>query len=254
MFDGMRANDSMMIKDLFTPEASLSSIFTNPSGEVVKRSGSISNFITAVGRPRNQVWDEKIWSYEIKIDDPMGQAWTEYTFYLDDQLSHCGVNVFEMIHLADGWKISGITDTRRNVGCKTKSEAEIHEIVDRWHKAAATANEDVFFGSMTEDAVYIGTDASERWIRDEMKTWSEKYFEQDSAWNFTPLERNITFNSDESLAWFDEILDTWMGTCRGSGVLSKTAEGWKIIHYHLAIAVPNEKVDGYLNLIGKPRN
>ena len=253
MFDGMRAGDSSMLTGIFTPAASLSSIFTNTEGEVVKRGGSIANFISAVGTPHDQVWDERIWSYDIKIDEPMASAWTEYTFYLGDQMSHCGVNVFEMIHLAEGWKISGITDTRRKTGCKTKEESEINELMDRWHQAAAEADEQTFFGSMTEDGVYIGTDASERWLRDEMRTWSQKYFERDSAWDFKPTSRNIQFSEDRSMAWFDELLDTWMGTCRSSGVVVNTEEGWKIKHYHLSIAVPNETVDGYLELIGKPR-
>ena len=253
LFDGMRANDSMMIKDLFAPESTLSSIFTNREGQVVKRSSPTTGFVTAVGRPHDEVWDEKIWSYEIKIDDPMGQAWTEYTFYVGDRLSHCGVNVFEMIHLQDGWKISGITDTRRNHGCKSKANAEVNEFIDHWHLAAALADEDTFFGSMTPDGIYIGTDASERWERDEMKEWSKKYFERESAWTFTPTSRNIRFSEDEKIGWFDEMLDTWMGPCRGSGVVIMTEDGWKIQHYHLAIAVPNEQVDGYLELIGKPR-
>ncbi|MBS9766494.1 MAG: nuclear transport factor 2 family protein [Flavobacteriaceae bacterium] len=42
------------------------------------------------------------------------------------------------------------------------------------------------------------------------------------------------------MAWFDELLDTWMGICRGSGVLEKTAKGWKIRHYVLSVTVPNE--------------
>ena len=254
MFDGMRAGDSSMLSGIFTPEASLSSIFTNKEGEVVKRGGSIANFITAVGTPHDQVWDELIWSYDIKIDEPMASAWTEYTFYLGDQMSHCGVNVFEMIHLADGWKISGITDTRRKNNCKTREESEINELMDRWHRAAAVADEDVFFGSMTADGVYIGTDASERWTRDEMRVWSKKYFDGDAAWDFKPLSRNIQFSEDRSMAWFDELLDTWMGTCRSSGVITNTDDGWKIKHYHLSIAVPNERVDGYLELIGKSRN
>jgi len=249
----MRANDSTLIQDLFVKDAPLASIFTNADGQVVKRGGSVAKFITAVGTPHDQTWDERIWSYDIKIDDPMAQAWTEYTFYLGDQLSHCGVNVFEMIHLREGWKISGLVDTRRKSNCITKSSEDVHKLMDDWHQAAADADEDVFFGSMTSDGVYIGTDAGERWSRDEMRVWSKKYFDRESAWSFQSTSRNVTFSEDESIGWFDELLTTWMGDCRGSGVVVKTAEGWKIKHYHLSIAVPNDKVDGYLDLIGKPR-
>ena len=57
----------------------------------------------------------------------------------------------------------------------------------------------------------------------------------------------------DSMAWFDELLDTWMGDCRSSGIVQKVNGEWKIKYYHLAITVPNDVVDNYLKLIGKVR-
>lgn len=253
LFDGMRAGDSMAIRGIFAPQSNLSSIFTNQEGEVVKRTTSTSKFVSAVGQAHDEIWDEQIWSYDINIDDPMAYAWTEYTFYIGEKLSHCGVNVFEMIHLSDGWKIGGITDTRRTTNCKTKGEADIDKMMNEWHDAASRADEKLFFETMTHDGIYIGTDEGERWTRDEMKEWSKNIFERESAWSFSTINRNVSIDPKETIGWFDELLDTWMGTCRGSGVVVKTPDGWKIKYYHLSIAVPNEKVDGYLDLIGKPR-
>ncbi len=250
----MRDVDSLSAQEVLVKGAVLSSIYVNKEGKAQKRTTSIKEFITAIGTPRTVKWDEKIWSYDINIDYPMAIAWTEYSFYIDERLSHCGVNVFELIHIDGNWAITSITDTRRIAGCKTKSRQEVNNLMDRWHHAAAVADEDVFFGAMTPDGIYIGTDASERWRTNEMKEWSKEYFDRESAWNFIPKERNITFNNDETIGWFDEILETWMGDCRGSGVVIKTSAGWKIKQYHLAIAVPNDKVDGYLELIGKPRD
>ena len=121
--------------------------------------------------------------------------------------------------------------------------------MDGWHHAAAVADEATFFGSMTKDGIYLGTDASERWERDEMKEWSKKYFDRASAWAFTARNREIYFSHDGETAWFEEKLDTWMGECRGSGVLVQTNEGWKIKHYNLAVTIANEKIDGFIKLI-----
>jgi hypothetical protein len=44
------------------------------------------------------------------------------------------------------------------------------------------------------------------------------------------------------MAWFDEVLDTWMGLSRGSGVIILTSDGWKIKHYVLSVTVPNEDI------------
>ncbi|MEH6514626.1 MAG: nuclear transport factor 2 family protein, partial [Maribacter arcticus] len=43
-------------------------------------------------------------------------------------------------------------------------------------------------------------------------------------------------------------LDTQMKICRGSGVLKKVNGEWKIAHYVLSIAVPNENVDALVKI------
>jgi len=128
------------------------------------------------------------------------------------------------------------------------AEEQINQFLDNWHHAAAVADEDSFFGSMTADARYIGTDESENWQRDELRKWAKSAFEKDSAWDFKKKERHIYMYSDQKLAWFDETLDTWMGICRGSGVVILTKDGWKIQQYILSVAVPNHKIESYLDL------
>ncbi|WP_299258768.1 nuclear transport factor 2 family protein [uncultured Aquimarina sp.] len=122
------------------------------------------------------------------------------------------------------------------------TKKEINQILEKWHKAAADASYDTYFGLMTVDAIFIGTDATENWDLTSFKAFSKPYFDKGKAWSFSTLERNIFTQTKANLAWFDELLDTQMGICRGSGVLEKTKEGWKIKHYVLSIAIPNENV------------
>lgn len=129
---------------------------------------------------------------------------------------------------------------------------DIARLLDAWHHAAAVADEDVFFGSMAGNAVYLGTDPSERWDKESFEAWSKPYFDRDTAWAFTPFDRRIYVSSDGFYAWFDEYLDTWMGTCSGSGVLRQYADGWKITHYHLAVTVPNDKIHDFIALVDNP--
>ncbi len=123
------------------------------------------------------------------------------------------------------------------------SRQNINSLLNNWHKAAATADEDIFFGSMTQDAIYLGTDKTERWTRTDFEKWSKPFFEKKSAWSFTPKDRIIYFSPNGKTAWFEELLDTWMGICRGSGVLLLTEKGWKIKHYNLALTVDNDKMN-----------
>lgn len=125
---------------------------------------------------------------------------------------------------------------------------KINNIIDDWHDAASKADFNAYFNLMTEDAVFIGTDATENWQLEKFKEFSKPYFDKGKAWSFTSLERNIYLNSNKNLAWFDEILDTQMGLCRGSGVVVLTENGWKIKHYVLSITIPNPKVKNVVNI------
>jgi len=129
---------------------------------------------------------------------------------------------------------------------KAQEEKAIDELLTNWHKAASEANFDNYFGYMTDDSVFIGTDATENWQNKDFRAFSKPYFDRGKAWSFTAIERNIYVNGE--LAWFDELLDTQMKICRGSGVLQKIDGEWKIKHYVLSIAVPNDKVDELIKL------
>ncbi len=126
---------------------------------------------------------------------------------------------------------------------------KVGEVLDAWHKAAAEADFEAYFGLMTDDAIFIGTDATENWKYQEFKEFSKPYFDRGKAWSFTTVERNIFISQDGNLAWFDELLDTQMKLCRGSGVSRKEQDGsWKIAHYVLSIAIPNENVKEVISL------
>jgi len=124
----------------------------------------------------------------------------------------------------------------------TSEKEIINTMLVSWHKAAANADFDTYFDKMTLDAVFIGTDATENWQNSEFRAFSKPYFDKGKAWTFTTLERNIYLDADKDIAWFDEHLKTQMGICRGSGVVIKVNDIWKIKHYVLSIAIPNENV------------
>lgn len=128
-------------------------------------------------------------------------------------------------------------------------EQKINSMLDQWHKDAATANGDGYFALMADDAIYIGTDATEHWTKEQFYSFAKPYFDAGKAWSFTATERNIYFSKDKNVAWFDELLDTWMGVCRGSGVLEKINGEWKLQHYHLAVTVPNDDIQEVIKVI-----
>lgn len=119
----------------------------------------------------------------------------------------------------------------------------INKLLDDLNVLAANADFEKYFECFAEESQYIGTDATEVWTKKEFKDWSKPYFDKKTTWNFKSLKRNIFFSKDGNYAWFDEILDTQMKICRGSGVVEKINGKWKIKQYVLSVTVPNDVVD-----------
>lgn len=122
----------------------------------------------------------------------------------------------------------------------------VDAVLDQWHAAAAAADEETYFSYFAPEAVFLGTDATERWTRDEFRRYAHPYFAKGKAWSFRSVARRVSFSSDRKVAWFDEALETPnLGPCRGSGVLVATNAGWKISQYNLSIPIPNDLVDEF---------
>lgn len=248
-FEGIYQGDSSMIRTTLAPSVRLLGV--SKSGDLIV--DSVGEFLEAIAGSKGPgVLQEKLWNYDIRVDEPIASAVTDYTFFVEGRVTHCGTNAFQLAKLDGGWKIVQIIDTRRKEGCRDGDynlTDTLHAFLDAWHHAAAVADETVFFGSMAPGGIYLGTDATERWDRDQMAFWAKPYFNRESAWAFTAHDRQIYLNEAQTLAWFEEQLDTWMGECRGSGVLRHYPEGWKIEHYNLAVTVPNDKLDKFLKKI-----
>lgn len=125
---------------------------------------------------------------------------------------------------------------------------ELDSLLDQWYQAAATSNFKVYFDFMDEDFVFLGTDPSERWTKQEFASFCKPYFDAGKGWDFKKIKRTISLSKNGKMAWFDETIDTWMNVCRGSGVLVKKKKEWKIIQYNLAVLIENGKMNQFLRL------
>lgn len=132
----------------------------------------------------------------------------------------------------------------------------VARVLDDWHDAAAHADEARYFEHFAEGAVFLGTDATERWTVPELRAYAHPRFASGKAWSFRAVRRAITFTSGagrESVAWFDEDLETErLGPARGSGVLVRSGATWKIAHYDLSIPIPNARFAAVRALLDAP--
>ena len=129
-------------------------------------------------------------------------------------------------------------------------EAELNEFIDQWHQDAANVDREAYFGKIDTDGIFIGTDASEIWTKQEFYDWAEPQFTSDGkAWDFKASDRNIYFGEKSKYVWFDELLAFSGGTLRGSGVLVKRKKEWKIMHYVLSLPVPNDRFRAVIDVL-----
>ena len=117
--------------------------------------------------------------------------------------------------------------------------AAIDALIDGLHQDAHEGNFHTYFDRYTPDAVFLGTDKSERWTIDQFKVYAEPAFEDGHGWTYSVKERN--WEGEGSTRWFDEVLlNEKLGHCRGTGVVELIDGEWKIAHYALTMLVPND--------------
>lgn len=121
--------------------------------------------------------------------------------------------------------------------------AKVNAVLDSLNATAARADFNAYFKLYSDQSVFTGTDATERWDKNAFMGYAKPFFDKGKAWTFSSIDRHINFDTTGNFAWFDELLSTQMKVCRGSGVLVKQGNDWKIKQYILSATIPNEQMD-----------
>lgn len=130
------------------------------------------------------------------------------------------------------------------------ASTDIDAALDGFHTAASKADGETYFGHFHKDGVFLGTDKTERWTVEAFRAFAEPYFSKGKGWTYISQERHISLAADGRTAWFDEKLhNEKYGNTRGSGVLVKQDDGWKITQYVLSFPIPNAVAKDAIKLI-----
>ena len=114
----------------------------------------------------------------------------------------------------------------------------IDALINGLHRDAHEGNFQTYFARYTSEAIFLGTDKTERWTIEEFKAYAKPAFADGHGWTYSVVERN--WEGDGNTRWFDEILfNEKLGHCRGTGVVQLINDEWKIAHYALTMLVPN---------------
>jgi len=114
-----------------------------------------------------------------------------------------------------------------------------------FHLAASEASAARYFKHFAPDVVSFGTDRSERYTLEKIRAFAGPYLAAGTGWTSVPFEQHVSFSPDRQIAWFEQHLGReGIGELRSTGVMRKDDGKWRIVHYNLALPVPNELAEG----------
>lgn len=113
-FEGFHQRDTTKLISVCSDNIILQSISESATKGNKLSDESAKEFYKSIASiPSSMKFQEKILSYTIQIDGTMAHVWVPYEFYLNDKLSHSGVNTFTLFKEKDAWRIIYLIDTRR---------------------------------------------------------------------------------------------------------------------------------------------
>ena len=118
-FDGLHKGDSTIMKTTLHKDIKIQTTATNKKGEKTLKTETKSDLLTSVANKNEaHIYNEKLLSFDIKIDGNLASVWTPYEFYFNGTFSHCGANSFQLFNNNGKWEIIYLVDMRRRGNCK----------------------------------------------------------------------------------------------------------------------------------------
>jgi len=114
-FQGLAVRDSSTLRAVMLPQGTISSI-READGQAFVRTRTHEDFFQSIAVEENDL-SERMWEPEVLIEGRVATLWTQYDFYLNGSLSHCGIDVFTMLRTDEGWKIAGAVYSVVKTGC-----------------------------------------------------------------------------------------------------------------------------------------
>ena len=75
---------------------------------------------------------------------------------------------------------------------------QVNQFLDEWHLAASNADYNRYFDAFASDGIFVGTDATEHWTKQEFQVFAKPFFDRGKAWDFKAVERHIYFSKESA--------------------------------------------------------
>ena len=122
LFFEMASANPAGILALHTPSGDLAAVQRLPDGK--------SRYSSLNGEKFSQLFTKKSPSLKEEMYDPKvethgdwAMVWGRYVFWVDDKISHCGINQFNLVRIDGAWKIANGASTIDRGDCTEKEKA-----------------------------------------------------------------------------------------------------------------------------------
>jgi hypothetical protein len=115
-FDTMAACDAAGMRAVLEPEGRFFRLAKGPDGADAIRNSSNAEFLARLG-PCPERFLERMWEPQVRVHQGLATLWAPYDFWRGATFSHCGIDAFDLVKTASGWKIVGGAYTVEPEGC-----------------------------------------------------------------------------------------------------------------------------------------
>lgn len=115
-FKAFHAQDTTAFKKVIHDDIVMGTIKSS-SEDTLLIIDNIQQFYKSIASiPETVKFHEELTEIEVRTEGVLSHVWTSYTFYLNEEVSHKGVNAFTLMNEGGTWKIIYLVDTRRKEG------------------------------------------------------------------------------------------------------------------------------------------
>jgi Putative lumazine-binding len=115
-FDGMAANDAGKILASMTADARLYGVRANGSAYALPAEQWASRLVSL----KSEFLEHFTTPPAVSIHGAIANVWGPYELLRDGKFSHCGVDSFNLLKTAEGWRVAAVFDTEETTGCPTQ--------------------------------------------------------------------------------------------------------------------------------------
>jgi len=114
-FNALEKQDTLAIGKIILPGSYTHLVSQN--GDTIKTAGRPASIFKF---DKNRIFKERFRDTQVTIltHKNIAMVWGFYDFWINDEFSHCGVDVFTLLNTSSGWKISSLSYSIEKEGCK----------------------------------------------------------------------------------------------------------------------------------------